>query len=245
MTKPAVLILGAASEVGKSLARRFATEGHPIQLALRKPDRLKDFSAELAAAHKVDVSRHDYDATDIDGADAFFTALAPRPRVVISVTGLLGVQSETEHDPGRIAEIIATNFTGPAVVLEAAAKHLSDGGAEASVIGISSVAGDRGRAKNFWYGAAKAGFSTVLSGLRQKYAGSRLRIITIKPGFIDTPMTAGMDLPGPLVSSTEEVAERVYRAWEKGSSVVYDWKWRIVMSVIRLLPESIFMKTKF
>jgi len=245
MTKPPVLILGAASEVGKALARRFAFEGHPVQLALRDPGRLKDYGAELASAHKVEVTQLAYEATDIDGADAFFAALSPRPRIVISVTGLLGEQAETENDPKRIAEIVAVNFTGPSVILEAAAKHLASDGEAATVIGISSVAGDRGRAKNYWYGAAKAGFSAVLSGLRQKYAGSNLKVITIKPGFIDTPMTAGMDLPGPLVASPEEVADRIFSAWQKGKSVVYGWKWRLVMTIIRLLPEPIFMKTRF
>ncbi|MFQ5624083.1 MAG: SDR family NAD(P)-dependent oxidoreductase [Paracoccaceae bacterium] len=245
MVKSPVLILGAASEVGKALARQFAAAGHPLHLALREPDRLSPLCAEISAAHGVTATRHDFDVTRTTGFPGFFADLEPRPRIVISVVGLLGEQAATEGDPEAVRAIVETNFTGPALALETAARALAEDGERATIIGISSVAGDRGRAKNYWYGAAKAGLTTALSGLRQKYARSGLTVITVKPGFIDTPMTAGMELPGFLVASPDEVAGRIFHAWRRGTPVIYGWKWWLVMRIIRALPERIFMNTRF
>ena len=107
------------------------------------------------------------------------------------------------------------------------------------------VAGDRGRASNFWYGAAKAAFAAVLSGLRQKYARTSLHVMTVKPGFVATRMTEGMDLPPALTATPEAVAEDIYRGWRKGRNVLYSKPvWRLVMLIIRLLPEALFKRTR-
>jgi short-subunit dehydrogenase len=114
----------------------------------------------------------------------------------------------------------------------------------ATIIGISSVAGDRGRGSNFVYGSAKAGFTAFLSGLRNALARTGVKVVTVKPGFVDTEMTAGMDLPKALTAQPEEVARAVLRAHERGKDVIYVRPvWRLIMLIIRTIPERIFKKS--
>lgn len=237
MTRPA-LIVGSNSDIGTAIAHALAARGHGLQLAARAPgDRL---AADIAARHGVAVSTHVFDVTDIAGAATFLDSLPEMPGIVVSVAGLLGDQAATRGDSERISQIIAVNFTGPAVVLEAAAARIGSGW----VIGISSVSGDRGRASNYWYGAAKAGLSTMLSGLRQRYAGSNVRVMVVKPGFVATRMTRGMKLIGPLTNTPEEIAALVCKAMDRGREVVYPFRWKLVMLVLRTVPEWIYRRLK-
>lgn len=243
--KRPALILGAGSDIARALAHKLAAKGHPIQLAVRRPEHHEPTRADLALRHGVEATLHRFDALDLGGAAAFLDGLPESPGIVVSAVGLLGDQTETQDDPAKIAEIVAANLTGPAVALEAAAARLAALSEPTTVIGIGSVAGDRGRAKNYWYGAAKSGFATMLSGLRQRYAGTELLVMTVKPGFVATAMTAGMDLPKPLTLSAEAQAELILRALEKRRPKAMHWKWQGVMAVIRNLPEAVFLRTKF
>lgn len=239
------LILGAGSDIARALARGLAARGHAIRLAGRAPERFERDRADLALRHGVEVTTHPYDATDLAGIEAFLDALPETPRIVVCAVGLMGDQEATARDPARTAEVVAANLTGPALTLEAVARRMAALEEPTAILGISSVAGDRGRAKNYAYGAAKAGFTAWLSGMRQKYARSRLRVMTVKPGFVATAMTEGMDLPGPLVSSPEAFAEGVLRALDRGTMVHVEPRWRLVMGVVRLLPERLFVRTRF
>lgn len=239
------LILGAGSDIARALADQLAARGHALRLAGRDPARLERDQADLALRHGVEVTTHAYDATDLGGIEPFLDALPETPRIAVCAVGLMGDQEENARDPARAARVVATNFTGPALTLEALARRMAALGAPAAIIGISSVAGDRGRARNYVYGAAKAGFTAWLSGMRQKYVRSSLRVITVKPGFVATAMTEGMDLPGPLLTTPEALAGRVLRALDRGGMVHVDLRWRAVMGVITHLPERIFARTKF
>ena len=239
------LILGAGSDMARETAKLLAAKGRPIQLAGRRPEALAREAADLAARFDVPVTTHAWDATDLEGAGAFLDALPQMPGIVLCAVGLLGDQEATQDDPQAIARIVATNFTGPAVMLEAAAARLSRLPGPTAVVGIGSVAGDRGRARNYWYGAAKAGLAAMLSGLRQRYAATDLLVTLVRPGFVATAMTEGMDLPGPLVISAEQQARLIVGGIEKRRRHVIHWKWALLMSVIRNLPEAVFLKTKF
>ena len=112
------------------------------------------------------------------------------------------------------------------------------------IIGISSVAGDRGRKKNYIYGSAKAGFTEYLSGLRNRLFESNVHVMTVKPGFVDTHMTENMELPKRLTAQPDEVAEDIYRSWTKKKNVIYTKRiWGIIMLVIKHIPEFMFKKT--
>ncbi|MEM7506135.1 MAG: SDR family oxidoreductase [Pseudomonadota bacterium] len=240
-----VLILGARSDMALALAHGFGARGHPLMLALRDPARLGEAKADLEIRHKVAVSLHEFDISDLAGHAAFFDSLSQIPHIVVSAVGLMADQDETVADTQLTAQIIAANLTGPALALEEAARRLSTLNVDAAVIGISSVAGDRGRAKNYAYGAAKAGFTAWLSGMRQKYVETRVHVMTVKPGFVRTAMTEGMDLPGAMTVDADKAAEVILKGLDARRQVVYTPKWRIIMGIIGMIPEGIFRKMKF
>lgn len=245
MTERPVLILGGGSDIGLAIARRFARDGRPVQLALRRPEAAEDDRNDIALRHGVEVTTHRFDVLDIDAIEGFYDSLPALPGVVVSVIGLLGDQERTEADPALARLVVETNFLGPTLALEAAARRLAALDEDTGVIGVSSVAGDRGRARNYWYGAAKAGFTTALSGLRQKYGQGRLRVLTVKPGFVATRMTEGMDLPPALTATPDQIAELVHKAWRKGRASVTPPRWRLVMGIVRMLPDPIFRRVRF
>lgn len=240
-----VLILGAGSDIAQALALALAREGHPIQLAARNPEALERIGRDMALQVQSDVSTHVFDVLGMDGFGAFLDGLPATPHIVISAVGFMGDQEENAGNTALTTQVIATNFTGPALMLEMAAARLATLDADTAVIGISSVAGDRGRARNYVYGSAKAGFSEYLSGMRQKYARSRVHVMTVKPGFVHTAMTEGMDLPGALTATPEALAANILRALKRKRFVYYDVKWWAIMAIIKLVPEKIFSKMKF
>lgn len=236
-----VLILGAASDIGRALARRYADSGASMILAARSVDRLAADASDLRIRYKVPVSLVEFDATSPDPA-AFFDRIDGTPRTVISVVGLLGDQAraETYHHVATLA--METNYVGPARVLNEAALRMDRSGG-GCIIGISSVAGDRGRASNYMYGSAKAGFTAFLSGLRNRLAKRGIHVITVKPGYVDTRMTAGMKLPRLLTAQPDEVARHVFRAQVRKRDVIYVRPiWFFIMVVIRSIPEVIFKR---
>jgi decaprenylphospho-beta-D-erythro-pentofuranosid-2-ulose 2-reductase len=240
MTKAPVLILGARSDIGRAIAHRFATEGHPVQLAARASDTLERDRADMALRHGVAVTLHDYDALDAAG---FAEALDPQPGIVVCAVGLMGTQEDSQRDPEAAVRVLRSNFEGPALTLAAFAEAFEARG-HGTLVGISSVAGERGRASNYVYGAAKAGFTAFLSGLRNRLDRKGVRVITVLPGFVATRMTEGMDLPPRLTATPEEVAEALWRAVTGRRDVVYVKPvWRLVMAIIRALPEPLFKKT--
>lgn len=239
-----VLILAAASDIGRAIAREYAKAGRPLILAARNCHRLDADARDLGLRFGVAVRLADVDVLDTGGHAAFLNGLGELPETVICVVGLLGDQTTSQRDPDAADLVMRSNYLGPATFLGEVANRMEARG-RGSIIGISSVAGDRGRASNYVYGSAKAGFTAFLSGLRNRLAAKQVRVITIKPGFVDTSMTAGMDLPKPLTAEPEEVARSVLRAEQKGRDVIYVRPiWRLIMLAIRLLPEAVFKRTK-
>ena len=234
-----VLILGARSDIGRALARAYATQGAAIILAARGDLEADRRDLELRCGTPVRAVAFDV----VDGrADAFFAGLGEVPGTVVMVAGLLGDQARSAADDGEAALVMATNYEGPARYLLGAARAMA-GVQDACIIGISSVAGDRGRGSNFVYGSAKAGLTAFLSGLRNVHAKSGLHVMTVKPGFVATQMTAGMKLPPPLTAQPAEVAAAIVAAHAKRRDVLYvKARWRVVMAVIRAIPERVFKR---
>jgi len=239
----AVLILGATSDIARATARAFAAEGHRVQLAARDVTRLADDKADLETRYGVDVSVHVLDATDLDAHAGFVAGLPELPEIAVCAVGLLGDQAASAADPQRAAEVMRTNFEGPATLLGVLADAMDSRGT-GTLVGISSVAGLRGRASNYVYGAAKAGFSAYLSGMRNRLAAKGVHVMTVLPGFVATAMTEGMDLNPRLTAAPEEVAQAIVGGVKKGRNIVYVRPiWRIIMAIIRALPEPLFKKT--
>jgi len=242
LTKPPVLILGARSDIGRATAHAFAAEGHPVQLAARNAAELGPDRTDLEVRYQVEVTLHEFDALDTGGHAAFLDALPALPEIAVCAVGLMGDQAENETDADKAARVMRSNFEGPALILGALANRFAARGS-GTLVGISSVAGDRGRATNYVYGASKAGFTAFLSGLRNRLAKRGVHVLTVLPGFVNTRMTEGMDLPGPLTAEPQEVGEAIVKAVEKRRNVIYVRPvWRLVMAIIRTIPEPIFKK---
>ncbi len=238
-----LLLLGGGSDIGRATALRFAQAGWRTALAGRDAATLKREVADIETRTGAQISTHAIDILDAGAFEAFFAALDGLPDVVVSVIGLLGDQSKAETDLAHASLVMRSNFEGPALLLGLFAEQFRARG-EGVIVGVSSVAGERGRASNYVYGAAKAGLSAFLSGLRNRFGKTRIRVVTVKPGFVRTKMTAGMKLPPLLTAEPREVAEAIYRASVvRPRDVIYVKPvWLIVMTIIKLLPEPIFKR---
>jgi short-subunit dehydrogenase len=244
MAAPSVLIIGAASDIGRAIARAYAVAGRPVILAARAPERLERDADDLRLRGGQPVNVVALDVLDTASFVGLFEALGELPGTVVCVVGLLGDQAASASDYAAAETVMRTNFTAPALLLGEFANRMERRGT-GTIIGISSVAGDRGRATNYIYGAAKAGFTAFLSGLRNRLTPAGVHVVTVKPGFVDTRMTQGMKLPPLLTAQPEEVARAVVAAEAKRRNVVYVRPiWWLVMSIICAIPEPIFKKLK-
>jgi len=238
-----ILIIGAGSDIAKPLAREYAAAGNSLYLAGRNADRIESLANDLRIRHGIEVLVQELDVLATESHEVFFDTLPTLPAGIIAVAGYLGEQNKAEHDFGETRKIIDTNFTGIVSLLNIGANRLQAAG-HGFIIGISSVAGDRGRKSNYIYGSSKAALTTYLSGLRNRLCDSNVHVMTVKPGFVETRMTAGMKLPRALTAQPEEVARDIFRAQQKRRSVIYTRGiWRLIMLVILHIPENIFKKT--
>lgn len=239
-----VLILGARSDIGMATAHAFAARGHAVQLAARDSATLAEARADLELRHGVTVTLHDFDALAGETHEAFVTGLPDLPQIVVCAVGLMGTQAENQSDSAAAARVLRSNFEGPARILGLLANRFEARGS-GTIVGISSVAGERGRATNYVYGAAKAGFTAFLSGLRNRLAGRGVHVVTVLPGFVATRMTDGMDLPARLTAQPAEVAEAIVQAVARKRDVIHVRSiWWLIMLIIRNIPEPVFKRMK-
>ena len=242
ITRKTVLILGATSDIARATARRHGARGDALILAGRDPARLEEQAADLRLRFGVPVDIRRLDVLEPDGYGTFVDDLPVLPDVAISAVGLLGDQAAAERDPVLADRIIRSNFTGPAAVLATLANAMAARGSGV-LVGISSVAGDRGRAANYIYGSAKSGFTAFLSGLRGRMARHGVRVVTVRPGFVRTRMTEGLKLPPLLTAEPDEVARAILRTESGGETDIYVRPiWRLIMAVVRALPEPLFRR---
>lgn len=240
MTAESVLVVGGRSDIGLAIAHRFAAAGRPVQLAARNAAALAAEKADIEVRHGVPVTLHELDILAPDSFAAFVDGLPLVPQVAVCVVGLLGDQARSETDIAAATVTMRTNFEGPALLTAILANRFAERG-DGTLVGISSVAGERGRASNYVYGSAKAGYTAFLSGLRNRLAKKGVHVVTVLPGFVATRMTERIDLPARLTAKPQEVAEAIFKGVASGKDVIYVKPvWRLVMSVIRAIPESIF-----
>ncbi|GKY89425.1 SDR family oxidoreductase [Sinisalibacter aestuarii] len=237
------IILGATSSMARAFARKLAEHGHSVIVAGRDMDDLKALAADLSARGAAEASALTFDARD----PATFAPIIRKVEIepgeinVASFVGSMPPQAEIDADPALIGSVAIDNFTGPARFL-AEILPVLEARACGTIVGVASVAGDRGRIGNYTYGAAKAGFATYLSGLRNRLTRAGGHVVTVKPGFVDTSMTWGIEGMF-LVASPDKVAGDILKAVEKKRNVIYTpGFWWIIMTIIRLIPERIFKK---
>lgn len=232
-----ILIIGARSDIAKAVARKYAEHGYDIYLAARNADQLQPFAEDLKLRSQRDAQCVELDVLDFASHQAFYDALVEKPLGVISAVGYLGEQEKAQSDFAQAKQILDTNYTGVVSLLNIVADDFADR-KSGFITGISSVAGDRGRKSNYLYGSAKAALTAYLSGLRNRLYEDGVHVMTVKPGFVATKMTAGMDLPEKLTAQPDEVAEAIYYGQQKNRNVIYTrWIWRWIMLAIRHIPE--------
>jgi short-subunit dehydrogenase len=237
-----IMIIGAKSDIARAIAHKFASEGYNLQLLAREIDSLQKDMADLKIRYRTDVECFEFDVLDFKSHVGFVDALLVLPDVVISLVGSLGDQYQSQNEWDACELVLDTNFSGPVSILNVLANKFEER-RRGTIIGISSVAGDRGRQSNYMYGAAKAGFTAYLSGLRNRLSKSNVHVITVKPGFVNTSMTADMDLPERLTAKPEQAADDIYQAVFKKKNTLYTlWFWRYIMLIIKNIPEAIFKK---
>jgi len=237
-----VLIIGAKSDIAKEVARVYAKNGFSLYLAAREIETLSGFANDIKLRNSVDVQLKEFDMVDFENHQSFYDALEPKPNGVIVVAGYMAEQKECENDFAKTLQTINVNYTGAVSILNIITNDFEKR-KDGFIIGVSSVAGDRGRKANYIYGSSKAAFSAYLSGLRNRLYSSNVQVLTVKPGFVATKMTAGLDLPAKLTAQPEDVALDIFEAQQKGKDVIYTKaKWRLIMLIIKHIPEFIFKK---
>jgi decaprenylphospho-beta-D-erythro-pentofuranosid-2-ulose 2-reductase len=239
-----ILITGATSAIAQEAARQFAADGDAFYLVGRDPDKLIAVADDLRARGAKEVATADVDLLDLarcsQMVDEAVEQLGGLDTLLIA-QGTLPDQAKCEADPVLTLREFSLNAMGPITLLIRAAAHFETQGGGCLAV-ITSVAGVRGRRSNYVYGAAKASVSTFLEGLRGRMRDAGVSVVDIRPGFVDTPMTAHLPKNGLFVSA-QTVGKRVYRAMIAGDAVVYTpWFWRWIALVIQLIPRSIFVK---
>lgn len=241
-----IVIIGATSAIAEAVARRWAARGDRLFLVARNDQRLEATAADLRARGAALVGTHRMDATDLAGQSSMLdeaTRVLGSIDLVLIAYGTLPDQKACEASAELTTDALILNGVSVVVLMQEVARRLEARGRGAIAV-ISSVAGDRGRASNAVYGSAKAMVTAAASGLRQRFHGSQITVVTIKPGFIDTPMTAAFD-KGPLWATPDKVAEQLVKACDGRSRTVYvPGFWWLIMLAIRSLPEALFARLK-
>ena len=244
-TAKALLLVGGTSDIGRATALRYGAAGWRVLLAARNAEAARRNADDAAARTGVAVTVHALDVLESASFASFIDSLPVLPDTVVCVVGELGDQARAETDLDHAAMVLRTNFEGPALLLHLFGERFLARGS-GTLVGVSSVAGDRGRASNYVYGAGKAGFTGFLSGLRNRLARTGIRVVTVKPGFVRTRMTAAMKLPPLLTAEPTEVGEAIFKVAETGrGDVIYvRWIWRVVMTIITMIPEPLFKRLR-
>lgn len=241
-----VLILGATSMIAQHCCRLWAAQGDALYLVGRNQERLESIAADarVRGANSVHTACIDLNLVDqheslLKDANTYLGGID----VVLIAHGTLPKQRRCEESVDLTLQQIHTNALSTVSLLTLFA-NLFEARRAGTLAVITSVAGDRGRASNYVYGSAKALVNSFLSGLRQRLHQANVVVLTIKPGFVDTPMTAEFK-KGPLWAQPDEVARRIILAIERGELEIYvPWFWRYIMAVIRGIPLRLFRALK-
>jgi decaprenylphospho-beta-D-erythro-pentofuranosid-2-ulose 2-reductase len=241
---PTVLILGAGSDMAVALARHFGKEKYHVQLAGRNLPALQALQTDLQIRYGITAKSYAFDALDFNSHRSFYDGLDIKPDITICVFGYLGNHQVAQTNWTETSKIIHSNYTGAVSILNIVAEDYAKK-RQGTIVGISSVAGERGRQSNYLYGSAKAGFTAYLSGLRNYLFQYGVHVMSVQPSFVYTKMTEDLKLPPLLTATPAQVASAIAKAIQKKKNVLYvKWMWRYIMFIIKSIPEPIFKKLK-
>ncbi len=232
------IVVGASSGIGAEIARQLAAGGCRVALVARRETELAKLAAEL------DALKYVHDVTCGEEVPALFQQICRdlgELDLIVYAAGIMPRIAEDEYSFELDRRMIEVNVLGAVAWLNEAAQRFGRGGA-GTIVGISSVAGDRGRRGMPVYGASKAALNTYLESLRNRVGRFGVDVVTIKPGPVDTPMTQGLSKL-PMLISAPEAARQILRAAARRANTAYiPWKWRPIMFVLRHVPSFIFKR---
>lgn len=237
-----VLVVGASSGIGAALAVALSQPGRTIGLVARRRDALDSIASQVRSRGATAVVEP-CDVTDVAAVEASFQRVVAGMGgldALVYSSGVMPTVGPDEFDTAKDKAMVDTNVTGAMAWLNCGAKHFLGQG-RGTLCGIGSVAGDRGRRLGPAYGASKAALHTFLESLRNRLEVRGIRVVTIKPGPIDTPMAAGR--PKAMLYPVDKAAARIAQAIERGEHTVYvPGKWRLIMAVVRCIPSFLFRR---
>ena len=242
------IVVGASSGIGEATARRLAAEGASVALVARRKDELDRVAADIAKAGKGQAFVHVHDVTHFDEVPELFDKIVAELGgldAIVYAAGVMPRIDESEYAFAKDRQMIEVNLLGAMAWLNPAAAKFEAQRA-GTIVGISSIAGERGRRGNPGYCTSKAAFSTYLESLRNRLARYGVNVVTIKPGFVDTAMTAGV--PGLFwLIKPEQAAQTSLALARRGSGAqgFVPWRWSLVAMVVRSIPSFIFRRLNF
>jgi decaprenylphospho-beta-D-erythro-pentofuranosid-2-ulose 2-reductase len=239
------VIFGATSAIAQAFGRRAAESGEALHLVARDAVKLSAVADDLRVRGARQVTCSAHDLVDLDAHAALLSAAVEALGgldAVLVAHGILTDQQAAQADAALVAHDVAVNYLSAASLLTHVANRMEAQG-HGQVAVITSVAGDRGRASNYVYGASKAALSTFTDGLRHRLHAKGVSVLTVKPGFVDTPMTAHLP-KGPLFASAESVGAAIHDAMGRSGTLYVPGFWRAILFIVRHLPEAIFLRTK-
>ena len=230
-----LLLIGGNSEIGFATAKIFASNGYNIHLASRNMEQLNLKKETIKKSFNVECEVSNLDLFNLDSIKNFVNQNQINPKVIMIAAGFL------ENPEKSYEKIIKINYLNLIEIIEDLILKNLDKNILSSIIGISSIAGEKGKKKNNIYSSSKAGFSNYLDGLRQRLYKENINVITIKPGYVRTKMIKSLNLPKALVSTPEKVGKIIFKSYKKKKAVVYaPYYWKLVMFIYKLVPELIF-----
>jgi len=244
-TTRGIVVLGATSAIARAAAIEFGRQGYAVILAARDADEGSAVATDIRVRCNTRAEFVPFEATDRASHAPFLERcteiLGEGLEGVILGFGFLEDQKKAQKDPDTAQRTIDVNYAAAVSILELFAQFLEER-KKGFIVGISSVAGDRGRQSNYLYGSAKAGLTAYLAGLRNRLYPAGVHVLTVKPGFVDTKMTFGMEGLF-LVAAPENVGKDIYKAVARNRNVIYSpWFWRYIMLIIRHVPEIVFKR---
>lgn len=242
-----VLITGGGSAIAAQTARLWASRGYRIYIVDKDENKARAVANDLKVRGAAEVWSKGLDLSETTHLERLIGQVIKEMGsidVLLVAQGYLGEQAVAERQWAVAEKIIMTNFTGAAAIMELVAKGMVERG-QGTIAVISSVAGDRGRQSIYVYGAAKGALAIWAAGMRHRLTKEGITVITIKPGYVITPMTDGTDRRGWLWAAPEKVARDIVRAVDRKIFVIYTpWFWRWIMLAIKIIPNTVFNKLR-